>query len=554
MSNVIRYDSLLVRHLAAELDGRLRRRRVTALGLDPERRRAVLDLDGEALILELHPTAGTVLVGPTPPLPDPVRLARRTIVVGVEALPDERVIRLGFAAQGRAHDRPRHLMVELLANQMNLAVLDAAGRILAVLWPRTAGGRELRVGRRYEPPPPAGREGVDAPVTLEAWRARLARVPPHERARELVRGIAWTSPINAPAILGPAAETPDDDALEAAYARYRALVDAREPEPCLLQLDRRLQPYPLPLPGVEGQACGTIVECIAEAAERELGEAAATVSEALIERLRARVDRLESRRRRLAEELAGAGPEAERVRGQADLLLSQLHLVQKGMDRVELDDYAGGIVEVALDPALTPVENAKRLYEAASKRERAAERLPELVRAAEAERDRLATLLERAERGEATADEVEAAVGGAATERKGRKTAEPVLPYRTYRTTGGLEVRVGRGSRANDELTFRHASPNDIWLHARDVAGAHVVLRWPDATSNPPSRDLAEAAVLAALHSKARTSSIVAVDWTRRKYVRKPRKAPPGRVAFERAKTLFVEPDPALEKRLMPDV
>lgn len=553
MSNVIRYDSLLVRHLAAELDERLRRRRVTALGLDPARRRAVLDLDGEALILELHPTAGTVLVGPTPPLPDPVRLARRTIVVGVEALPDERVLRVALAAQGRARDRPRRLIVELLANQMNLAVLDADDRILGVLWPRTAGGRELRAGLPYEPPPPAGRAGIDAPLTLEAWRTRLAPVPPSERARELVRGIAWTSPINAPAILGPAAETPDSAALEAAYARYRALVDAHESEPRLLEIGGRLQPYPLPLPGVAGRACGTIVECIAEAAEREFGETAATVSEALIERLRARVDRLESRRRRLAEELAGAGPEAERVRGQANLLLSQLHLVQKGMDRVELDDYAGGTVEVAIDPALTPVENANRLYEAAGKRERAAERLPELVRAAEAERDRLATLLERAERGEATPDEVEAAVGAAATERKGRPSAEPALPYRIYRTTGGLEVRVGRGSRANDELTFRHASPNDIWLHARDVSGAHVVLRWPDATANPPSRDLTEAAILAALHSKARTSGTVAVDWTRRKYVRKPRKSPPGLVTFERGKTLFVEPNATLEKRLTPN-
>src|SRR5690606_10223970 len=131
-----------------------------------------------------------------------------------------------------------------------------------------------------------------------------------------------------------------------------------------------------------------------------------------------------------------------------------------------------------------------------------------------------------------------------------RRTDAPSLPWREYRTSGGIEVRVGRGPRANDELTFRHSSPTDIWLHARDVAGAHVILRWSRADENPPAHAIAEAAVLAALNSRARTSGTVAVDWTRRKYVRKPRKAPPGLVVPERVRTVFVEPDPELEERL----
>ena len=87
-------------------------------------------------------------------------------------------------------------------------------------------------------------------------------------------------------------------------------------------------------------------------------------------------------------------------------------------------------------------------------------------------------------------------------------------------------------------------------MHARDVGGAHVVLRWTDRDANPPASDLREAAVLAALHSRARTSGTVPVDWTRRKYVRKPRKAKPGLVHIERAKTIFVQPSPDLERRL----
>lgn len=130
-----------------------------------------------------------------------------------------------------------------------------------------------------------------------------------------------------------------------------------------------------------------------------------------------------------------------------------------------------------------------------------------------------------------------------------KDASAPALPYRTFRSSGGLEIRVGKGARFNDDLTFHHSAPDDIWLHATHTAGAHVVLRWRG-PGGAPARDLEEAAILAALHSKARTSGSVPVAWTLRKYVRKPRKSPPGQVVIEREKTLFVEPDPSLVESL----
>jgi predicted ribosome quality control (RQC) complex YloA/Tae2 family protein len=88
-----------------------------------------------------------------------------------------------------------------------------------------------------------------------------------------------------------------------------------------------------------------------------------------------------------------------------------------------------------------------------------------------------------------------------------------------------------------------------VWMHARSVGGSHVILRWPRDEA-PPARDLEEAAVLAALHSKARGSGVVAVDWTQRRHVRKPRGAPPGAVTPGRTRTVFVEPDAAVEERM----
>ena len=122
-------------------------------------------------------------------------------------------------------------------------------------------------------------------------------------------------------------------------------------------------------------------------------------------------------------------------------------------------------------------------------------------------------------------------------------------PFRRFELGAGWFALVGRSNAENDDLTFRHSAPGDVWLHARHSAGAHVVLRWAG-PGNPPARDLEEAGALAALHSKARTSSSVPVDWTLRKYVRKPRQAAPGAVVPDRVKTIFVRPDPELRERL----
>ena len=101
----------------------------------------------------------------------------------------------------------------------------------------------------------------------------------------------------------------------------------------------------------------------------------------------------------------------------------------------------------------------------------------------------------------------------------------------------------------NDALTFHHSRPDDIWLHARHAAGAHVIMRWTR-PERPPAADLEEAAIMAANYSGARGSGQVPVDWTRRKWVRKPRGSAPGAVIPDRVQTVFVAPDPSLAERL----
>ncbi|HSL70309.1 MAG TPA: NFACT RNA binding domain-containing protein, partial [Longimicrobiales bacterium] len=248
---------------------------------------------------------------------------------------------------------------------------------------------------------------------------------------------------------------------------------------------------------------------------------------------------------KLEHEAAVAASEAVRLRAEADLLLAGAHDVPRGATVVELPGFDGKPTKLQLDPALNAIDNAQERYAQARKRDRAAERLPALIAETRQNLARLEETLRRVHAGEP----VELRAGPAARSRSSQGNEER-LSYRRYRTSGGLEVRVGKNSRSNDELTLRHCSPNDIWMHARAVGGAHVVLRWDDPNGHPPKQDLIEAAVLAALHSKARHAGTTPIDWTRRKYVRKPRGAPPGTVMVERVKTLFVQPSAALEEKL----
>jgi predicted ribosome quality control (RQC) complex YloA/Tae2 family protein len=553
VSNPIPYDSLLVSYLARELDARLAQRRVRDLSLNATARRMVLVLDNEALVWELRPDRGWLLRADAPPVEDPgdaragrVVLPRQARVAGVEAPADERALFIDLGGKGKG--RTRRLVVELMTNQWNVLALDDAGRIVAALWPRDAGDRRLRPGASYAgPAQPAGpRQGREEPVSRDVWHAVLDTVPPRDRRRALVRTLAWTSPLNARAVLGAAAEDSAEAALAEAYDRYHRLASRPQAEPRVLERSRGPFPYPVPLPGVPGRPVASLLEGMAAASDAG-GVAPALTPEAQA-RLRDRRDALAKRLARLRSELQRAPERATVLRHHADLLLARLRDVPTGADHVALEDFDGGVVDVELDPALSPARNADRLYEQAAKRERAARQLPALVQHAQAELQKLDRLLADAQAGRAEESVIRKVLANLETERsRGSTAAAPRLPYRRYRTSGGLEVRVGRGARANDALTFHHAAPDDVWLHARDVAGAHVVLRWAQRDQNPPRRDLHEAAALAAWHSRARTSGLVPVDWTRRKYVRKPRGAPPGLVRPERVQTVFVEPDGDLE-------
>jgi predicted ribosome quality control (RQC) complex YloA/Tae2 family protein len=317
-----------------------------------------------------------------------------------------------------------------------------------------------------------------------------------------------------------------------------------------------MQPYPFPLEGVPCRRFESLmaaVEHASAAADSEDSAPSVLLPPGLLDALEGAVERSARRVERLRGELGRLG-DPEGFQGRGDLLLARYRDVPAGKAEAVLQDFEGNEVAIELDPALSVHENAAAYYDRAARTRRAKARLPGMIREAGERHALLNGLLDAARGGDVDEARIRAALGRDAHARSAgdRAPGGPSLPYHVFRSSGGLEIRVGRNARRNADLTFRHSAPGDVWLHARHASGAHVILRW-DRPGSPPVRDLHEAAVLAALNSKARTSGSVPVDWTLRKYVRKLRGAPPGTVVPERVKTVFVDPDPALPDALTPE-
>ncbi len=552
MSNSILYDPLLVRYLADELDRELRGRACAAAPIFSPGMNATLPLEGgRALRLDLHPTRGWVRLIPW----DEEGEELDAICVGVDAPADERILVIRLRTADRFRVGARSLVVELQTNQWNaILVNEEDDRVLTLLRGRSAAGRVLQPGHPYRRPDPRWRFGlgdISREAARERWVEVLGPLAPGDRRGGLLSGFAFTGTPSAAPILGTAGEEDGAAALEAAFDRWWQIRSLPAAEPVLARIGSRRLPAPLPLPGLEVERVPSLLEAMESLAEGSEAEPDRDQERALLlRRVERRIAAADRRVARLQDELGRAG-EVDRLRSFGDLLLANKRLVPHGADRVRLMGWDRKIVEIELDPAIGAAENAARWYAEARRRARAEERLPAMLQEAQEEMARWTEARGRLQRGEEMPGwaERELERSGPVRDPGGASEQEQGRPYRSYRTAGGLEVRVGRNARDNDRLTFGNSSPNDVWLHARSVAGSHVILRWTDEAS-PPARDLEEAATLAALFSKARTSALVPVDWTRRKHVRKPRGAPAGAVIPQRVKTLFVTPDADAEERL----
>ncbi|KAL4435060.1 hypothetical protein ABPG77_003885 [Micractinium sp. CCAP 211/92] len=502
--------------------------------------------------------------------------------------PYERVLRLAFAQ--RPGEPPQaELVYECMARYSNLLLLGPGEMVLAAahqVGQRMSSVRHVQVGGRWDPPPPASGLDPDSCLSLEEVRSvlcQLEEAAPADRqptlAQVLVRGFRGVSPqlardlavaagvpLNAP----PSTLSPDQWAR--LHERWQGWLSALRsgafaPSHCPASgayslLGTQPQAVPCVLPFLHDYYTAPQSADQFGALKQQLTRAVA----AAVTRLQKKVESLQRQ--------GGEGDKHAQTQRLADMVMANVYRIEPKAASVEVEDWdSGELVTIQLDPEKSAVEFAEGLYKQARKQRRAAEQVAPLLAGARAELDYLAEvelMLQQMEGGAhlAALQEVQAdlvagkymkappdaaladkAASKAAT--KARRAAKRggggdegagQLDFRQYTSPSGFAVLVGRNSRQNDELTCRLAQPGDVWMHARGVPGAHLLMRIP-AGRAPEDADMDFAADLAGWFSKARTQGKCDVTVCDPKDITKPTGAKPGQVLCRRERVLVGRPD-----------
>ena len=246
----------------------------------------------------------------------------------------------------------------------------------------------------------------------------------------------------------------------------------------------------------------------------------------------------------------------EHLRRLGDIVTANLHVISRGQARLTAVDFYDPEmkeIDIPLNPAISPQQNAAKFYKDYQKAKTAEKVLTEQIAKGEAELSYLASVLDELSRVESERDmqdiRQELTEGGYLRETGQKKKMKlPASKPMVFRSSDGFEILVGRNNRQNDLLTCKLAQKQDIWLHTQKIHGSHVIIAC--APETPPDRTVTEAMQLAAYFSQAREGQNVPVDYTRVKNVKKPAGAKPGMVIYDHYSTAVVTPDAALADKL----
>lgn len=267
--------------------------------------------------------------------------------------------------------------------------------------------------------------------------------------------------------------------------------------------------------------------------------------------LKTRLERCEKKLGILESELAEAR-NSEYYRLCADVIMSNLYRLHKGQEKAVLPNIysiEGEEIEIKLDPKLSPNDNAQKYYKQYNKSKAAKniiedqiEQVIDEIAYLESIQDSLSKCQNESEINEIRQELIqEGYIKNKKENKKGAKAAQKPSKPMHYISSSGFDIYVGKNNLQNDYLTLKLASVNDLWFHTKDIPGSHVIVKTEG--REPDDNTLLEAANLAAYYSKGKQSSNVPVDYTQKKNVKKPSGAKPGKVIYERYKTIYITPN-----------
>ena len=476
------------------------------------------------------------------------------IILDIEQYDMERIVIFRFRAIDEIGDAvPKTLRIEIMGRHSNIILLhEEENKIIDCLKhvpPSQNRYRTLLPGAPYKLPPSQNKLNV-LEIDEEQFIKKLD-FNAGKLDRQIVRALTGVSPMAAKEIVHRA-HLGSDSVYMNAFLTFQEQVRERKFEPAIYE-NKKEDFHVIPISHMEKKKSFATANEMADAfysnkAERDRVKQQAKDLERLVKNeLDKNAKKLNIHRNTLKK-----AKNAETWQKQGELLTAHMHLVKKGDDSVTVVDYYDpdqSEMAIPLRTDKTPSENAQIFFKRYRKLSAAKKNAAIEIKKAKKEIEYLETILEQIN--QARDDDVEEIreelhdQGYVKKQVRRRKKRNKPAPDR-FTSSDGTTIYVGRNNRQNEYVTQTLANKEDIWLHALDIPGSHVVIKSDD----PSEKTLHEAASLAAYFSKAQQSASVPVDYTKIRHVKKPSGAKPGFVTYSEQKTLFVTPEEKIVNKL----
>ena len=474
---------------------------------------------------------------------------------GVSQLGFDRALMLEFSCRDEmGFSSTRYVVCEIMGKYSNLILLDENKKIINAMKLidfATSKVRQILPGMTYEDPPEQVGKINPLEVEKDEFLRGLDENSEKKADKYLISSYYGLSPLIAREIAYRGSGKVDCPISECnvsklteAFFEYVRIIKERDYTPFIvLDKDKKPQEFsfmPITQYGagyslVEMDDFGALTDKFFD--ERDRNERIKQKASDLLHLITNAKVRLSKKIVKLTEELA-LTDECEKYRCEADLITANIYKLQKGMDRVSvIDYYSDGCpeIEIELDKQLTPSQNAQLKYKKYTKYKNAKVYLRQQIDIARDELQYIESVFESLSRadGETELTEIREELyhSGYLMKLKAPTRAKKYQPKPLeYRTSNGYIVLCGKNNTQNDYLTFKYAEKSDIWFHAKNRPGSHVVLCCEGV--EPDESDYTEAAMIAAYHSSASGDAMVEVDYTKIKNIKKPSGSKPGFVIY----------------------
>ena len=539
------FDGFFLHHMVEELRAELLNGRIQKIN-QPFDQELVLQIrsnrQSHRLLLSAHPVFGRIQLTETtfenPAQPSTFIMVLRkylqgAVIESIEQIENDRIVEITVSNKNEiGDDIQATLIIEIMGKHSNILLVDkSSNKVLEVI--KHIGFsqnsyRTLLPGATYIAPPST--EALN-PFTIKdekLFEILQTQELTAKNLQSLFQGLGRDTAIELENLL-------TDDRL----SKFRDFFK-QETNPCLTDKSFSCVPFSTKIEGHFSSLSQLLDVFYKDKAERD------RVKQQASELIRRVENELQKNRQKLKkqEKELQATENAEEFRQKGELLTTFLHQVPNDQDQVVLDNYyTNQPITISLDKALTPNQNAQKYFKRYQKLKEAVKYLTDLIEETKATilyLESVETVLNQAGLDEIAEIREELIQTGFIRRRQREKIQKRKKPEKYLASDGKTIILVGRNNLQNEELTFKIARKEELWFHAKDIPGSHVVI---SGNLNPSDEVKTDAAELAAYYSKGRLSNLVQVDMIEVKKLNKPTGGKPGFVTYTGQKTLRVTPD-----------